>query len=45
MKATRYRDYHFTNELGQVVSTAQFKGQALAITFLSRAARFRSIAR
>ncbi len=27
-------DYHFTNQLGQVVSTAQFKGQALAITFL-----------
>jgi protein SCO1/2 len=27
-------DYHFTNQLGQVVSTAQFKGQALGITFL-----------
>jgi protein SCO1/2 len=27
-------DYHFTNQLGQAVSTAQFKGQALAITFL-----------
>jgi len=27
-------DYHFTNQLGQAISTAQFKGQALAITFL-----------
>jgi protein SCO1/2 len=27
-------NYHFTNQLGQAVSTAQFKGQALAITFL-----------
>lgn len=27
-------DYHFTNQLGQAVSTAQFKGQALAVTFL-----------
>lgn len=27
-------DYHFTNQLGEAVSTAQFKGQALAITFL-----------
>lgn len=27
-------EYHFTNQLGQAVSTAQFKGQALAITFL-----------
>ena len=27
-------EYHFTNELGQAVSTAQFKGQALAITFI-----------
>jgi protein SCO1 len=26
-------DYHFTNELGQAVSTSQFKGQALAFTF------------
>jgi len=26
-------EYHFTNELGQVVSTSQFKGQALAFTF------------
>jgi len=26
--------YHFTNQLGQAFSTAQFKGQALAITFL-----------
>jgi protein SCO1 len=26
-------DYHFTNELGQAVSTAQFKGQALVFTF------------
>lgn len=27
-------NYHFTNQLGQAISTAQFKGQALAITFL-----------
>jgi protein SCO1/2 len=27
-------EYHFTNQLGQAVSTSQFKGQALAITFL-----------
>jgi protein SCO1/2 len=27
-------DYHFTNQLGQAVTTAQFKGQALGITFL-----------
>jgi protein SCO1/2 len=27
-------DYHFTNELGQAVSLAQFKGQALALTFI-----------
>jgi protein SCO1/2 len=27
-------DYTFTNELGQAVSLAQFKGQALAITFI-----------
>lgn len=27
-------EYHFTNQLGQPFSTAQFKGQALAITFL-----------
>jgi protein SCO1/2 len=26
-------DYHFTNQLGQAVSTSQFKGQALAFTF------------
>ncbi|MDB6122198.1 MAG: Electron transport protein SCO1/SenC [Pedosphaera sp.] len=26
-------NYHFTNELGQAVSTSQFKGQALAFTF------------
>jgi protein SCO1 len=26
-------DYHFTNELGQPVSTGQFRGQALAFTF------------
>jgi len=26
--------YHLTNQLGQAISTAQFKGQALAITFL-----------
>ena len=26
--------YHFTNELGQAVSTKQFSGQALAITFI-----------
>jgi protein SCO1/2 len=27
-------EYHFTNELGQAVSTRRFKGQALAITFI-----------
>jgi protein SCO1/2 len=27
-------EYHFTNELGRPISTGQFKGQALAITFL-----------
>jgi protein SCO1/2 len=27
-------DYHFTNQLGEAFSTAQFKGRALAITFL-----------
>jgi protein SCO1/2 len=27
-------EYHFTNQLGQALSTAQFKGQSLAITFL-----------
>jgi len=27
-------EYRFTNQLGQTVSTAQFKGQALAINFL-----------
>jgi protein SCO1/2 len=27
-------EYHLTNQLGQAISTAQFKGQALAITFL-----------
>jgi protein SCO1/2 len=27
-------EYHFTNELGQAVSTSQFKGRALAITFI-----------
>lgn len=27
-------EYHFTNQLGQAISTAQYKGQALAITFL-----------
>jgi len=27
-------DYHFTNQLGQAISTAQYRGQALAITFL-----------
>jgi protein SCO1/2 len=27
-------EYHLTNQLGQAFSTAQFKGQALAITFL-----------
>ena len=26
-------EYHFTNELGQALSTSQFKGQALAFTF------------
>ena len=27
-------DYHLTNQLGKAISTAQFKGEALAITFL-----------
>ena len=27
-------EYHFTNELGQTVSSSQFKGQALAFTFI-----------
>ena len=27
-------DYHFTNELGQVTSFSEFKGQALALTFM-----------
>ena len=27
-------DYHFTNELGQAISLSQFKGQALALTFM-----------
>jgi protein SCO1 len=27
-------EYHFTNQLGQAFSTKQFKGQALAITFV-----------
>ncbi|HEX4265401.1 MAG TPA: SCO family protein [Verrucomicrobiae bacterium] len=27
-------DYHFTNQLGQAVSTSQFRGRAVAITFL-----------
>jgi protein SCO1/2 len=27
-------DYHFTNELGQTISLGQFKGQALALTFI-----------
>ena len=27
-------EYHFTNQLGEAFSTAQFKGQALAIEFL-----------
>jgi protein SCO1/2 len=27
-------EYHFTNELGQAVSTGQFKGQAMGITFI-----------
>ncbi len=27
-------EYHLTNELGQPITTTQFKGQALAITFL-----------
>jgi protein SCO1/2 len=29
-----FPEYHFTNQLGQAFSTTQFKGQALAITFL-----------
>ena len=27
-------EYHLTNQLGQVITTTQFKGRALAITFL-----------
>jgi protein SCO1/2 len=27
-------EYHFTNQLGQAVSTSQFKGEAVAITFI-----------
>jgi protein SCO1/2 len=27
-------EYHFTNQLGQAISTTQFKGSAVAITFL-----------
>jgi protein SCO1/2 len=27
-------EYHFTNELGQAISTSQFKGQVLAFTFI-----------
>jgi len=27
-------DYHFTNQFGQSISTTQFKGKALAITFI-----------
>jgi protein SCO1/2 len=27
-------EYHFTNQLGQAVSLSQFRGQALAITFI-----------
>lgn len=27
-------EYHFTNQLGQAVSTSQFRGQALALTFI-----------
>jgi protein SCO1 len=27
-------EYHFTNELGQAISTSQFKGQALTFTFI-----------
>ena len=30
----RMPDYHFTNELGQAVSLSDFKGQALALTFI-----------
>jgi protein SCO1/2 len=30
----RLPEYHFTNQLGQAFSTAQFKGQVLAINFL-----------
>ena len=29
-----FPEYHLTNQLGEAFSTAQFKGQALAITFL-----------
>jgi len=38
-------DYKFTNELGQAVSLGDFRGQALAITFFSPAARFLIIVR
>src|SRR6185295_14031729 len=27
-------EYHFTNQLGKAVSLSQFRGQALAITFI-----------
>ncbi|HWW01010.1 MAG TPA: SCO family protein [Candidatus Acidoferrum sp.] len=30
----RLPEYHFTNEFGQAFSTARFRGQALALTFL-----------
>jgi protein SCO1/2 len=33
-------DYHFTNQFGQRITTSQFKGQALAITFLFTRCRF-----
>lgn len=33
-------DYHFTNELGQAISLGQFKGQALAITFIFTSCTF-----
>src|ERR1043166_1975487 len=29
-----FPEYHFTNELGQAVSTSQFKGEAVGITFI-----------
>ena len=38
-------DYKFTNELGQAVSLNDFRGQALAITFFTPAARCPTIAR